>query len=88
MKIDVESFEAEVLSGMGGALKTMRPTILIEILNDEIAEKIEALVADTEYLYFNLHENGSVEKVEHLRKSAFHNFLFCDEEVAKELGLI
>ena len=88
LKIDVETHEHEVLLGMGEHLKTMQPTLLIEILNDKVASKIEALIKDIEYLYFNVDEQNAPFQVKHLTKSRFHNFLICKKAVAKKLGLV
>lgn len=88
MKIDVETHEPEVLDGMGRYLKDFKPTLLIEILNDEIAEKIENLIKELNYIYFNLNEKGSIKQVQSLTKSDFHNFLICSPKVALDLKLI
>ena len=39
MKIDVETHEPAVLKGMGEYLRSFRPTMLIELLNDEVAQQ-------------------------------------------------
>lgn len=87
MKIDVETHEPEVLQGMGKYLKIFKPTLLIEILNDEIANEIQGLISDIDYLYFNLNEKGDIKKVANLSKSDYHNFLICDKKTALELNL-
>ncbi len=68
MKIDVETHEPEVLEGMGIYLKKFKPTLLIEILDNEVAEKIQVLVKGLNYIYFNLDENGHINQVESLSK--------------------
>jgi FkbM family methyltransferase len=88
IKIDVETHEPEVLEGMGVYLKEFKPILLIEILNDEIANKIEKLINGIDYLFFNLNEQGSIKKVEGLTQSDFRNFLICSREVAQDLNLI
>ena len=45
--------------------------MLIEILTDEVAEKVESLVKDLNYLYFNIDELGSIRQVENLAKVIF-----------------
>lgn len=89
MKIDVETHEAEVLEGMGKYLNEFRPAMLIEILNDEVGRKVENLIGDLNYLYFNLDENsGSIRKVEKISKSDYYNYLLCDRKIAENLGLL
>ena len=87
MKIDVETHEPEVIEGMGKYLKNFKPTLLIEILNDDIASQIQTLIADIDYIYFNLNEKGHIKQVNNLSKSDFHNFLICDKKTALELNL-
>ena len=87
MKIDVETHEPEVLSGREKYLDRFRPTLLIEILNDEVGKKVEALVKDKDYLYFNIDEANGIRKVDHIFKSDYYNYLLCNEETAKYLGL-
>jgi FkbM family methyltransferase len=89
IKIDVETHEPEVLEGLGKYLDEFKPTMLIEVLNDEVGEKIEALVKGSDYIYFNLDEKSdSVRKVERITKSDFYNYLICSKEVAKEIKLL
>ena len=88
MKIDVETHEPEVLEGMGKYLTIFKPTLLIEILNDNIANQIQSLIEDIDYIYFNLNEKGDIKQVNNLSKSDFHNFLICDKKTALQLNLL
>ncbi len=89
LKIDVETHEPEVLEGMGKYLDEFRPAMLIEILNDEVGARVEALVKDKDYLYFNLDEaSGSIRLVDKISKSDYYNYLLCDRKIAENLGLL
>lgn len=89
VKIDVETHEPQVMEGLGKYLDVFRPTILIEILNDDIGAKIEEMVKGKNYLYFNIDDkNNSFRRVENIVKSDQYNYLLCDEQTAKMLGLI
>jgi hypothetical protein len=89
IKIDVETHEPEVLEGFGKYLEKFKPAMLIEVLNDEVGEKIEALIDGKDYLYFNLDEKSdSVRKVERITKSDYYNYLICSREIAKEIKLL
>ncbi|HXG85364.1 MAG TPA: FkbM family methyltransferase [Pyrinomonadaceae bacterium] len=89
IKLDVETHEAEVLEGLGGYLDKFIPTMLIEILNDEVGQKVEALVNGKDYLYFNIDEKSdSIRRVERITKSDYYNYLICNEKVAGKLGLL
>jgi len=88
IKIDVEMHEPEVLQGFLAYIAIFKPIFLIEILNEEVAEKVQNLIEGLEYLYFNIDENTGIRKVDKVCKSDYYNFLFCDYEVAKKLKLI
>jgi FkbM family methyltransferase len=87
VKIDTETHEPEVLQGFWRTLERDRPTLLIEILNDEVAAKVEAIVGGLGYRYFNIDEVNQPTPREHLSRSAHYNFLICMPEVARKLGL-
>jgi FkbM family methyltransferase len=87
VKIDTETHEPEVLDGMRMILLRDRPTLLIEILNDTVAQRVEALVNGLGYLYFNIDEVAPPRQVEQLSRSGHYNFLICLPTVAQRLGL-
>lgn len=89
MKIDVETHEPEVLKGMGEYLMRFKPTIIIEVLDDEIAKQLNIIFQNMNYLYFNIDDNkNTIRQVEKLTKSDYWNFLICNETTAKMLKLI
>ncbi|MFM9903065.1 MAG: FkbM family methyltransferase [Pyrinomonadaceae bacterium] len=88
IKIDVETHEPQVLLGFKKYLAVHRPTMLIEVLNDDVGRRVEELVSELDYLYFNIDEaTNSVRRVERITKSDFYNYLICDETVAARLSL-
>lgn len=88
MKIDVETHEVEVLEGLGEYLYKFKPSLIIEILNDEVAYGIEKKILNIGYDYYVIDENSGVQKVDSLRKSDYYNFLICMPEVSKNLKSI
>lgn len=88
MKIDVETHEPEVLEGLGEYIDMFRPTLLIEILTDEVGQKVEDKLANLNYLYFNIDEEKGIRQVNNILKSDYFNYLICPEKVAKELKII
>ena len=88
MKIDVETHEGEVLEGMGKCLAEYRPSLLIEILNDEVAQSVERRIQGLDYLRFDLDDEGPPRFCETLRKSSHWNFLLCSRERARWLKLL
>jgi FkbM family methyltransferase len=88
IKIDVETHEPEVLEGMEKFLYEYQPTLLIEILNDEVGEKVQSLLSGIDYLYFNIDEQNTPKRVDKITKSDYYNYLICKKEVAVTLKLI
>ena len=88
IKLDVETHEPEVLEGMDELLIKFKPTLLIEVLNDEVAARIQALVHNLNYLYFDIDENAGISQVNEIKKSTGFNYLLCRESVAQKLKLI
>ena len=87
LKIDVETHEPEVLEGFSRYLQLYKPTILIEVLNDEIGRRVQEQVQGLDYLYFNIDERVGPRKVETITKSDHYNYLLCSRSVAMKLGL-
>ena len=88
IKIDVETHEAEVLEGFSKYMNKFHPTILIEILNDEVGANVQKIVSEMGYLYFNIDENAGIRQVNAITQSDYYNYLLCTKEIAKELKLI
>jgi len=88
IKIDVEMHEPEVLEGFGSYFQKFKPTILIEILTDEVALQIEKIVSGLNYLYFNIDETKGIRQVNKITKSDYYNYLLCDSQTAQYLQLI
>jgi FkbM family methyltransferase len=88
IKLDVETHEPEVLEGFGDYLYLYKPSILIEILSDEVGKKVQTYAEKCGYLFFNIHEEKGIRKVDRINKSDTHNYFLCTEEVATSIHLI
>ncbi len=87
IKIDVETHEPEVLEGMQDFLIRFKPTLLIEILNDEVAHRVNNILSGLGYLYFDIDETALPQQKSHISKSSHFNYLICQPDIAKKLGL-
>ena len=87
IKIDVETFEVEVLEGVQENLKNFKPTIIIEVLNDEVASGISKLIAGIDYDLYNISEITGITKVASISKSSSYNYLICTPEVSDKIGI-
>ena len=70
IKLDVEMFEPEVLMGFSGCIDTFLPVIFIEVLTDEVANKIFLLIEENYYIY-QLNTNNTIKKVDQFIIVAF-----------------
>ena len=88
LKIDVETHEPAVMEGFKYYLSRFKPAILIEILSDDIADRICEIVGGYGYLYFNIDERGGIRQTVRIEKSDYYNYLLCDNKTASRLGLV
>jgi FkbM family methyltransferase len=89
LKIDVETFEPEVLQGLAETLPRSRPALLVEVLNDDIGARLAPLLPDG-YRFFHIDESGAPpQRHDHIRRlsRASRNWLFCPPETARRLLL-
>ena len=92
LKLDVEGTEPEVLMGMGPLLGRHKPSMIVEILNDDTGRRIEALIGDLGYLYFDINDdlrNGprDLKRVERLLAARCLNYLIIQPEMADRVGI-
>lgn len=81
IKIDVEQQEAKVLEGMGDYLAQMKPTLLIEILTNELGQAIETLTLPLGYTYFYINEAEGLQAVKNLKRRKWLNYLLVSREL-------
>lgn len=92
MKIDVEGAEPQVLEGMGPYLSEFKPSMIIEVLNDEVGANVERLLDGLGYLYFDINDDirkgpRTLRAAKHIRKSICLNYLVVQPGIARELGI-
>lgn len=86
MKIDVETFEPNVLAGMGDFLKKYRPTMLVEVLNEKVGEQVFQLVKDCQYKFYRIDEKKGYELCQDLTPlKRGNNFLLLNTDKHAEL---
>jgi FkbM family methyltransferase len=78
IKLDVEMHEPEAIEGMIELIKINKPTFLMEILTDEIANKIQKMFSEFDYLCYSIDEENKPKLLNEIGKSDFHNILLID----------
>lgn len=76
IKVDTETTEAAVFRGMLRTLRRDRPHIVCEVLDAEVAEAIELLLAPLGYLFFRLTATGPVPCAHITPDPQWRNFMF------------
>ena len=88
VKLDVETYEPEVLEGWGSNFPT-EAIFLIEILRDDLAQKIEKYFPQNQYEFWNIDDRkANIGKVAKLAKSDFYNFLIVPNSKSKAVERI
>ena len=89
IKIDVECHEPNVLAGYQKYLPIHRPDFLVEVLTDEVGQKLQQLFDGLGYHYFNIDDkSGTLRETDTITKSDYFNYLVCTKKSAKQLKLI
>jgi FkbM family methyltransferase len=82
VKLDVETYEFEVLQGFG-TTSFENCIFLLEILSDELAQKLEPFFPAIKYDYYNIDDvKSKVRKTAKLEKSDFYNYLICPRQLS------
>jgi FkbM family methyltransferase len=85
IKIDVEGHEITVLNSMIDYINRSRPAILIEIIGDDNAKKLNQIFEELEYQFISIDETNKSNQVTQLWDNDHHNFLVCRPEIVSYL---
>lgn len=85
IKIDVETHEPEVLLGYSEYFSIHKPIILIEVLFDNVGEKIQSFIeqySQVKYSYFFVHEEFGLQQFERINRKSdtYFNYLLIPED--------
>ena len=82
VKLDVETYEYEVLSGWGIQFPD-EAVFLIEVLQGDLAAKLTEFFPESRYLFWNIDDsNSTMRQVAKLGKSDFYNFLIVPKSLS------
>ncbi|GGD31773.1 FkbM family methyltransferase [Aureimonas glaciei] len=86
VKIDAERHEPEVLAGFGDRLARDRPSLLVEVLDRAMGERLSPLLSGPGYLSFRVDERMGIVPDDILGRHP-GNYLLCRPDVADGLGI-
>ena len=84
LKIDVEGHEPAVLRGMEAQLRERRPSLLIEVLGTEAADRVDAIVRPLSYQLFRMDPDGP-RRIDRVLPAPGTNLFLCSAETAARL---
>jgi len=85
VKLDVETYEYEVLSGWGTQFPD-QALFLIEVLQADLAAKLAEFFPESRYLFWNIDDsNSTMRQVTKLGKSDFYNFLIVPKILSNSI---
>ena len=85
VKLDVETYEYEVLSGWGIQFPD-EAVFLIEVLQEDLAAKLTEFFPESRYLFWNIDDsNSTMRQVAKLGKSDFYNFLIVPKSLSNSI---
>lgn len=88
LKIDVELHEPEVLRGFEKGLAKNQPTILIEVLTEEVGIQVNELLQGKGYKFHVIDEDKRcLIAVDRISNHPYRNFLVCTEDVLTALDV-
>lgn len=86
VKVDAERHEPEVLAGFGDRLARDRPSLLVEVLDTAMGERLSPMLSGLGYLTFRVDETVGIVPDDVLGRHA-GNYLLCRPDVADGLGI-
>lgn len=88
IKIDVEMHEPEVIEGLGSYLLEYKPIVVIEVLSEKVAEKLNELIDNSQYEIFHLRKKNSAQKVACFSADPpLWNYLFFHKDLIEKIKL-
>ena len=88
IKIDAEFHEAEVFEGFQKYIKKFQPNLIVELTDPKLTSKIEYLIQDIDYTFFDVDEQQGLKKINNLRISSSTNVLICKTELIEEIDML
>jgi len=87
IKLDVEMHEPQAINGMLSIIARDKPTILIEVLNNTIANELNIQLAEYGYEYYLIDETNQPTPIHQIIAFEYHNILVIQPEIANKIGL-
>lgn len=80
IKIDVETYEPKVLRGFGDYIERFKPSLLVEVLNKEVANEISEIFSNLPYSFYRIDERAGLFRVGEIKGGAVDcNYLLVEK---------
>ncbi len=85
IKLDIEMHEGEAIEGLGELLYSLRPVVVIEVLSDEVANKLNSMI-NSDFEIFHLEGHQKVKRVEEFKVvMGKWNYLFFHKDLIEKM---
>jgi FkbM family methyltransferase len=88
IKMDIEMHEPEAIAGLGTYLQEYKPIVIIEVLSDKVADKLNELINNKEHVIFHLKGSQNAQLVENFSWSyPCWNYIFFHKDLTEKIKL-
>ena len=85
IKMDIELHEPEAIEGFGKYLEEYKPIVMIEILTNEVAARLNVLIGD-DFIKLHLRDINDVELVKQFKPiSGLYNYLIFHKDISDKI---
>ena len=83
--MDIELHEPEAIEGFGKYLEEYKPIVMIEILTNEVAARLNVLIGD-DFIKLHLRDINDVELVKQFKPiSGLYNYLIFHKDISDKI---
>lgn len=88
IKMDIEMHEPEAIEGLGSYLQKYKPIVIIEVLSEKVAKKLNELIDNKEHVIFHLEDNNNAQLVEEFSLvPPLWNYIFFHKDLIEKIKL-
>lgn len=88
IKMDIEMHEPEAIEGLGSYLQKYKPIVIIEVLSEKVAKKLNELIDNKEHVIFHLQDNNNAQLVEEFSLAPpLWNYIFFHKDLIEKIKL-
>ena len=88
IKMDIEMHEPEAIEGLGSYLQKYKPIVIIEVLSEKVAKKLNELIDNKEHVIFHLQDKNNAQLVKEFSLAPpLWNYIFFHKDLIEKIKL-